>query len=200
MICWQLVGTLVEYLIVEDVGLDAHLTTNQVVHQHLLSAFNLEAHHILLTVGNQLLHFLLRQSQRVTHLAARVTVVLEILDLSALSLQFLWRVEGDIGLVGIQQLLHIFLIDVATLTLTVGTLVATKRDTLVELDAQPFERLDDILLCPWYKTVGVCVLDTEHQVTAMLACEQIIIKGSPHTTDVQRPRRTGCKAHPHSSF
>ena len=141
MVCWQLICTLEEYLIVEDICLHTYLTTDEVIHEHLLSTINLEAHHILVPFGNQSFYFLLRQCQRVTHLTASMAVVLEVLDLGTLRLQFLWGIEGDICLIGIQQLLHIFLIDITTLTLTVRTFVTTEAHALVELDAQPLERL-----------------------------------------------------------
>ena len=200
MVCRQLVCTLEEHLIIKDVRLHTHLTTNEVVDENLLSTVNLKTHHILLTVGYQLLHFLLRQRQRVTHHITGVTVVLEILDLSALRLQLLRGVESDIRLIVIQQLLHIFLIYLTTLTLTVGTFVAAKAHALVKLDTQPLERLQDILLGTWYKTVRIRILNTEHKLTAMLACKQIVIQGSAHTADMEGTRRTGCKSHSYSSF
>ena len=129
-----------------------------------------------------------------------MTVVLEILDLSALRLQLLRGVESDIRLIVIQQLLHIFLIYLTTLTLTVGPLVATEAHALVKLDTQPLKRLQDILLGAWYKTVRIRILNTEHKLTAMLACKQIVIQGSAHTTDMEGTRRTGCKSHSYSSF
>ena len=63
-----------------------------------------------------------------------MTVILEILNLLTLGLQLLWCVKGDIGLVSIEQLLHIFLIDITTLALAIRTFVAAKTDTLVKLD------------------------------------------------------------------
>ena len=196
----QLVGTLIEHLVVKDVGLHAHLTTDEVVDQYLASRLNLETDNILLTIGNQLVNLLLGQGQRVTHLPTGMGVVLEILDLSTLGLQFLGRVESDVGLIGIQQLLHIFLINVATLTLAIRTFVATEADTLVELDAQPFERLNDILLGTRHKTVGVGVLNTEHQIAAMLLGKQVIIQGGAHSANMQSPRRTRGKTYSNSSF
>ena len=184
MIGRQLVGTLVEHLIVEDIALDANLTTDQVVNQHFLTSLNLEADHILLAISYQLVNLLFRECQRVTHLTARVAIVLEILNLSTLDLQLLWCIEGNVCLIGIQQLLHIFLIDIATLALTIGAFVASKADTLVKLDTEPFERLDDILLCTRHETVGISILDTENQVATMLLGKQIIIQGSTNTTDM----------------
>ena len=180
----QLVGTLEEYLVVDDVGLHADFTTDKVVDQHLAARLYFETDYILLALCYQLLHFLLRKSQRITHLTTGMRVVLEILNLSTLLLQFLWRVKGNIGLVGIQQLLHIFLIDVAALALAVRSFVATERHALVELDAKPMERLDDILLRTRHEAVRVGVLNTEHQVAAMLLGKQVIIQGCAHTADM----------------
>ena len=184
MIGGQLVCTLEEHLIVEDIRLHTNLTTNQVVDQHLLSSLDLETDHILLAVGYQLLHFFFRKCQRVAHLATGVAVILEILDFSTLGFQLLWGIKGNIGLIGIEQLLHIFLIDIATLTLAIGTFVATEGDTLVELNAQPLERLDDIFLGTRHETVRIGVLDTENEVTAMLLGKEVIIQGGTHTTDM----------------
>ena len=127
-------------------------------------------------------------------------VVLEVLNLASHQLQFLRSVKSDVCTSCFQQLLNIFLIDIAPLTLTVGTIVAAKGYALVELDAQPAESLNDISLGSRHETGGIGVLDTEHQITAMLACKQIIVQGGTHTADMKRTRRTGCKADPYSSF
>ena len=129
-----------------------------------------------------------------------MAVVLEILYFRTLGLQLFRRVEGDIGLSGIQQLLYIFLIDVTALTLTIGPLVTSEADALIELDAQPLERFNDILLGSRYKAVTVSILDTENKVAAMLAGQQIVIQGGTDSTNVQSPRWTWCKTHPNSSF
>ena len=139
MVSRQLIGTLVEHLIVADIALDAYLATNQVVDQNLLTRFHFEANHILLTLSYQGIHLLFRHGERVAHLTAGMAVVLEVLYLIAFLFQFLGRIESNICLISIQQLLDILLIDITTLALAVRTLIATKRDTLVELDAQPLE-------------------------------------------------------------
>ena len=139
MVGGQLVGTLIEHLVVEDVALHAHLATDKVVDQHLASRLNLETHDILLAIGYQLVDLLLGQGQRVAHLTAGVGVVLEVLYLATLGLQLLGRVKGDICLVIIQQLLHILLINIAALALAIRAFVATEADTLVKLDAEPLE-------------------------------------------------------------
>ena len=48
--------------------------------------------------------------------------------------------------------------------------------------------------------MGVCIFDTEHEITTMLASKEVIEKGGTYTTDVQRSCRTRRKAHSDSSF
>ncbi len=180
----QFVGTLVKHLIVEDVALDTHLAANHIVDQHLAAGLNLEAHHILAAILYLCVHLLGAHGQRVTHLTARMGIVLEILNLSTLGLQLLGSIEGDVSLASIEQLVDIFLIDVTTLTLTVRSLGTAEAHTLVEFEAEPAERLDDILLGSGHEAVGVGVLNTKHKVAPMLAGEEIVEQGGAHTTYV----------------
>ena len=60
MIGRQLVSTFVKHLVITDITLDTYLTTNQVIHQYLLSGLHHETNHVLMTRGNQLLHFFFR--------------------------------------------------------------------------------------------------------------------------------------------
>ena len=62
-------------------------------------------------------------------------IILEVLNLGTLSLKFLRGIECDVCLTVCKKLLDISLVDVAALTLAVRTMVATKADALVELDA-----------------------------------------------------------------
>ena len=100
VVCRQLVGTLVEHLVVEDVALDDDVSADHVVDVYVDAGLHLEAYYVLLAVGDTTLHFLLRQCERVGHLAACACVVLEVLYLGTLSLKLLGRVEGDVSLVG----------------------------------------------------------------------------------------------------
>ena len=200
MIGGQLVGTLVEHLVVKDVALDDHLSSDEVVDVHLAAGLDEEAHDILAAVGDEFVYFLLRHRQRVAHQHTGVGVVLEVLYFLTFLLQLLRCVEGDIGLALVEQLVDILLIDGATLTLAVGTLVAAEADAFVELDAEPAERLDDVFLGSGYQSRRVGIFDAEHEVAAMLAGKQIVIQCCTDTTNVQRTRRTWCEAHPYSSF
>ena len=113
----------------------------------------------------------------------------------ACSLKLLLVIKSIVGLAGIEQHLHIFLIDVAALRLTIGTMVATKGDTFVKLDAEPLERLEDVLLGTRYKTLAVGVLNTEQELAAVLTSKKIIIQTGADTADVKRARRRWRKAH-----
>ena len=77
---------------------------------------------------------------------------------------------------------------------------AAEAHALVELDAEPAERLDDVLFGTRYEAVGVGVLDAEDEVAAVLTCEEIVVQCCTDATDVQRARRTWCEAHPHFSI
>ncbi len=55
----------------------------------------------------------------------------------------------------------------------------------VNLYPEPFERLDDVLLGSRHESVAVGVLDTEQHLAAVLSCEQVVVKGSSHASDMQ---------------
>ena len=196
MIGRQLVGTLVEHLVVDHVAHDAHIATDEVVDMHGLTRFDLETHHILLSLVDELSGGLLAQGERVAHQHARMGIVLEILDFRTLGLQLLGGVEGIIGLARIQQLLHIFLIYMTPFALAIRPELAAEGHTLVELYAQPFEGFDDIFLGSRHETGRVGILDSENQLSAMLTGKEIIVEGRAYTTDVERPRGARCKPHP----
>ena len=196
----QFIGTLVQHLVIENLTLYDDFPTDQVLNVNFLAWINLEADHILLSFADQGINFLLRQRQGVAHHATCTGIILEILDFIALGLQLLRGVESNVSLTGCQEFLYIFLIDITTLTLAIGTILATKTHALVELDTQPLERFDDIFLSTGHETVRVGILNTKYEVTPVLTGKQIIIQCSTYTSYVQSTRRTGCKTHSNSSF
>ena len=141
---------------------------------------------MLLTSFQQTLHLIGRQAQRVAHLQASRGIILEVGHLLALGFQLLWRVEGDISLAIVQQLLDILAVDVAALALLVGAIVASLAHTLVNADAQPLQSLVDIFLGTRNKAGRVGVLDAQDHRAAMLAGKQVVIQRSAHTPDVER--------------
>ena len=200
VIGWQFVCALIENLVVQDVAHYLHVATNHIVDVDFLSWLNLEANGVLLAVGYQLIHLLLRESQGVAHLHTGMCIILEVLNFGTLSLQLLRSIESDVSLAVVQKLLHIFFIDVATLALAVRTMLTTEAHTLIKLDAQPLEGFQDVFLGSRNETMRVSILDTEHEFTTMLAGKQIIIKGSTNTTDMQCTRWTWGKTHSYFSI
>ena len=111
---------------------------------YIFIRFNLETYLILLPIGNQCIHFFFRQSQRVTHRHTGRSIVLEIRDFLTFGVQLRRSIESNIRLTAVKQHLYIFLINITTFRLTVGTVVTTKADSFVEVYPQPLKRLNDI--------------------------------------------------------
>ena len=139
MISRQLIGALIEHLIVEDVTLHTHIATNEVIHVNLLTRLHLKTHGVLRVAVQQLVYLFLRQGKRVAHLHTTAGIVLEVGHLLTLLGQFLRCVKSQIGLVAVEQLLHVALVYLATLALTVRAVLAPKAYAFVKFDTQPGE-------------------------------------------------------------
>ena len=196
----QLVGTLVEHFVVEYVALYHHIAAYHVVHVHFRARLNHEAHDVLLSVCDASLGLFLAQGERVGHLKACVRVILEVLYLGAFCLQFFGSIECYVGFSLFEELLYILLVDVATLALTVGTVLSAEGNAFVELDSEPAERLDDVVFGSGNEAVGVGIFNAEHQIAAMLACEKVVVQCCTNATDVQRTGGTWCETHPDFSL
>ena len=196
----QVVGRFVEHLVVENRRVDGHFAANEVVDHYIFARFDFEPHHILGAVGNQSVNLLLAHRERVAHLHAGRGVVLEVGDFLAFGFQFGRSIEGDIGFAGFEQLVYIFAVDLFPLRLPVGTVVAAVAYPLVKVNAQPFERLDDVGLGTGNKPMGVGVFDTENQVAMVLLGKQVVIESGTDSADVQGARGAGRETHPYFSF
>ena len=184
---------------------DGHIATEErealrriCLHMNLDAGLHKETHHILFAFLNASLNLIGTHCERILHLHASMSIVLEIALTLALGLQLLRGIESIIGLATIKKLLNILLINITTLTLTIGTMRASKAHPLVKLDAQPAKRFENIFFGSRHKTMGVSVFNAKYKVAAMLAGKQIIIEGRTHSTNVKGPCRTGCKPHSHS--
>ena len=170
-----------------------HLATNQVVDYHIFARLNFETHHILFAVGNAAFYLFVAQRQRVGHLQTCRSIVLKISHFLAFSLQLFGCIECDVCFVGIEQLLHIFFVDVLALALAVRAVIAAEGNAFVEFDAEPCQRLDDIFFGTGHKALAVSIFDAENQFAAMLFGEQIIVEAGANPADMQRTRRRRCK-------
>ena len=52
------------------------------------------------------------------------------------------------------------------------------------MDAEPFERFNDVVFSSWHKTRRVGVFDAEHEVATMLASEEIVVERGANAADV----------------
>ena len=181
MISRKFVGTLVEHLVIKDITLHTHLPTYEVVYKYLLAWLYAKTNHILLSVGNEAVHLLLGEGERIAHLQARAGIILEIRCGIAGRLQLLRSVKGYVSLAILKQLVNILLIDSTTLTLAIRSLVATETHTLVKGDAEPTERLKDILFSSRNKTIGVGILYAKNKFAAMLTSKKIVEEGCTHS-------------------
>src|SRR5574344_262752 len=165
----KFIGTLIKHFIIQDITHNAHITTNKVIDMYSFTRFHFETYHILVTICNQFVYIFFGYRKRITHQASCMGIILEVLNLRTLRFKVLWRIKSNISLSSVKQLLDIFLIDITTFTLTIRTMITTKTYALVKLDAEPFERFDDIFFGTRYKTMCIRVFYSENQIATMLA-------------------------------
>ena len=182
----EVVGALVEHLVVDNRAVYCYLATNQVVDLNFTVGLNEDANHILLASGYEAVDFLLGKSERVAHHATSFGIVLEIGDFLALGIELLGCVEGDVGLAVVEQLLDILAIDVATLALLVGAVITTLMHSLVNAYAKPLQGLVDIVLGARHEAVAVGVLDAQNHCAAILTSKEVVVECSSHAANVQR--------------
>lgn len=115
------------------------------------------------------------------------------LVLLAQGVQLLGSIKSVVGPSGLHELFRVFQVDVAPLALAVRRMRAADADTLVDLDAAPLERLEDILLGTRHETLRVGIFDTKNHRTAVPTREQVVIKRRTYAADMQRPCRAGAK-------
>ena len=109
---------------------------------HLYTRLDEEAHYILVTRGKKSINLLLGEGKRVAHLHTSSSIVLEVGNLITLCLKLLGGIESHVSLALVEQLLNVFLVDVAALRLAIGAMVTTYAHTLVEGEAEPLDKAD----------------------------------------------------------
>ena len=86
-------------------------------------------------------------------------------------------------------------IDVTTFTLLVRAISSALAHTFVNLDAEPCERLVDIILGTGHETLRVGVLDAQYHVATVTAGEKVVIKGCADASDVEGACGRGGKSY-----
>ena len=64
---------------------------------------------------------------------------------------------------------------------------------LIGRDSAPCKSLNNILLSSGYKSLRICVFNSENKVSASLFCIEIVVKCCPHPTYMQWTCWTWCK-------
>ena len=124
MVGRQVVCRFIQHFVVQYITIDDHFAANQIMHVYILVRLYFESNHIFLAAVHQSLYLLCRHRQRVTHLHTCTGIVLEIRNLSAFGFQLFRRVKSNIRMTAVQQLFHILMINLSTLTLPVWTVLA----------------------------------------------------------------------------
>ena len=95
--------------------------------------------------------------------------------LLALGLEFFRRIKRIIGKASVEKLINIFLINVASFTLTIRAVFTSETNSFIKLDSQPSECFDNIILCTRYKAMRIGIFNAENHVSSVLFSEKIII-------------------------
>ena len=94
------------------------------MHMYVLVGLHFEANHIFLAFIDQRFHLFGRHGQRVSHLHTRTGVILKIRYRCALGLQLFGGIKRNIRMAAVQQLLYILMVYLATLRLTIRSVLA----------------------------------------------------------------------------
>ena len=108
-----------------SITISSQRPTDHIVDLDLYIGRDEEADDILRTACDESIDLLTWQDKRIAHRGTGRSVVLEVRYRLTLLLQFLGRIEGDISLACIEELLDILAVDIAALALTIGTAIPT---------------------------------------------------------------------------
>ena len=114
------------------------------------------------------------------------------LVLLAQGVQLLGSIKSVVGPSGLHELFRVFQVDVAPLALAVRRMRPPTRH-LVDLDAAPLERLEDILLGTRHETLRVGVLDAQDEGAACGAGERPVVDGRAGAPTCSLPVGEGAK-------
>ena len=151
VVCGQVVATLVEHLVVEDVALNHHLAAEQVVDFNVATGLHFEAHHVGCAAIDECFDLVGGQGERVAHLHTGGSVVLEVGHLGAHCFELFGGVESNVRAAALHQHVHMLAVDVAAFALLVRAEGAAFAHAFVDVDAQPSEGFVDVILGAGHK-------------------------------------------------
>ena len=175
VISGQLVGTLVEHLVVEHIRFVMHFSTNHIVNFDQLIGIDFETNSINIASFQTGLHFFGTQAQRVVHLHTGMRIVLEISIFSTFGIEFGGRIESIVSLAFGQKFVHVTLVDITTFRLTIRSVISTETYAFIKFDAQPGKTFHNVVFCAGHKTFAVGVFDTKYHIATQILGKEIII-------------------------
>ena len=137
MVGRQIVCALVKHLVIKDGAIEGHASTDHIIDLDLYVRRDEEADDILRTAGDKRIDLLTREDQGIAHRGTRGSIVLEVRHCFALLLQLLRRIEGDISLARIEELLDVLAVDASSLTLAIRAAVTAVVHPFVKANTEP---------------------------------------------------------------
>ena len=186
--------TLEKHLVVELVAVELDVTPDQVglFDHQILRHF--KADHMRFAGSQQGRTRTSRQGQRIFESLAGEIVVGKgsavHLCIGAQGIQLFGRIEGIIGVAGVDQLLCIAGIELLAFALAVGSVRPSFAGTLVDFDSAPVERFHDVVLGSRYVAGLVGIFDSQQEIPAVVFGKKIVKKGGAHPSDVKWSGRT----------
>ena len=195
---------LIQHLVVQKRRVHLDVSPYQVVKLNQFIFGKTKAYHIRLLRREQTLNVLLRERMRVSQTLSCGTIILKSLLLCFSLLSFCVKFFGCIESIVCPTLFHklqgILFVDWFTLRLFVGTKIAPYSLTFVKRQAEPLERLYDIIFRTLNKASTIGIFNSQNKISAVLFGKKIIVQSRPDAPNVQRTCRTWSKSHSYSSF
>ena len=229
VIGWKLVGSFPQDFVVQGVGLNLHLSSDEIVHLYGLAFRNLEADGPGVCSLDEFLYLVCREGKGVFQSFSALVVVDECLFVSLCFGpelgEFFCRVKGVVGIAVFHELLGILAVERLALTLAiwgVRVLFAFFRsdsicnlfvcryvfsvaafnnfDSLVRNYAAPGQRFQDIFFGSWNKSLRISILYSEDELSSILFCKKVIIESRPYAAHVEGAGWTWCEPYSCLSF
>ena len=176
--------------IIELLGLEVNLAANQVVDDDIF-LWNAQAYCIRLALGQVLCHSIWWQAR--TLATVPVNAMLR-LRLVTLFFQFFLGAEASVGLVLIEQLGNVAVIQRLPLRFAVWTEFAALQKSLVPVETKPPDVGEHRFYVLFSRTLEVGVVEAHDEVAAFVPREQVVEDGCARITDMDVSRWTGCVA------
>ena len=178
--------------ITDIIGIKNYIATNHVANENLLVGRNAEANGRFAAFSFKLSNLLFCQMTAFAHITRHFAFFDQALTF------FLQLLIGAVAIVSLafsQQLVSIFFVDIKTFHLMIRSVRAANINALIPVHTQPLQSSLDIFLGFRGRTLTVGILDTQNQLAAGFAGQQIVEQRTARTTDMERAGRARRKSY-----